>query len=193
MANRSRIFIFGSVLTPVALYLGASMTMERFDQQGWHFFNTGKDIVTNLGTLAKAVQAKDFAGIENFYAREFSGTPLGLTRMEQAEDKDGIRKYRFRSEGGSAGHDAAVNEWRAYLDTFESIEEAGLHVHRLEKWDAPGDLVASVRFELIGRPKGAAQAGIDRGYFRMHFDTSGGNFKIKQAALMEGERIISEK
>src|SRR6266542_249008 len=98
MANhRSRIFIFGSVLTPVALYFGASMTMDHFDRQGWRFFNTGKDIATHLGSMAKAVQSKDVAGIESYYAREFSGSSLGLTRLEQAEEKDGVRKSLFRS------------------------------------------------------------------------------------------------
>ena len=53
--------------------------------------------------------------------------------------------------------------------------------------------MASVRFELIGAPKGSHQSGIDRAYFRMHFDSSGGAFKIRQAALIEGERILSEK
>src|SRR4029077_5212498 len=128
------------------LYLGTSMMMDHFDRTGWKFFNTGKDIATNLGSLAKAVKSKDVAGVENFYARDFSGSPLGLTRLEQAEEKDGARKLLFKSDGGSTGRDAAVGEWRSYIDTFESIEEVGLHIHRLEKWDTPSDLVASVRF-----------------------------------------------
>jgi hypothetical protein len=88
--------------------------------------------------------------------------------------------------------DTAVAEWRAYLDGFESIEEAGLHVHRLEKWDS-GELVASVRFEVIGTPKGASQAGIDRGFFRMRFESSDTGLKIREASLIEGDRIISDK
>ena len=193
MANRNRIVIFGSVLTPIALYLGGSMTMDHFEREGWRFFNTGKGIVTNLGSLAKAIKAKNIAGIENFYAGEYSGSALGLNRLEQSEEKDGVSKYLFRSDGGSAGRDAAVSEWRTYLDRFDSIEEVGMHVHRLEKWESGGDLQASVRFELIGTPKGAAQAGIDRAYFRMKFDSSSGDLKIRQAALIEGDRIISQK
>ena len=193
MANRSRIFIFGSVLTPIALFVGASMTMDHFDRNGWKFFNTGKDIATNLGSLAKAVKAKDVAAIESFYASDFSGSPLGLTRMAQAEEKDGVRKSIFKSDGGASGRDVAIGEWRSYVDSFESIEESGLHIHRLEKWDSPNDLVASVRMEVIGKPKGAPDAGIDRAFFRMHFDTSGGGLKIRQASLIEGDRIIGDK
>src|SRR5579872_6311702 len=191
MDNRNRIFIFGSVLTPIALYFGASMTMDYFEREGWRFFNTGKDIVSNLGSLAKAVKAKDIAGIDNFYARNYSGSPLGLNKLEQAEDKDGVRKYLFRSDNSTVARDAAVAEWKAYLDNFDSIEEVGLHVYRLEKWK--GDPQAIVRFELIGTPKGAPAAGIDRAYFRMQFESSGGSLKTSQAALMEGDRIISEK
>ena len=73
MANRGRIFIFGSVLTPIALYFGASMTMDHFDRQGWRFFNTGKDIVTNLGSIAKAVQSKDVAALESSTRRVSMG------------------------------------------------------------------------------------------------------------------------
>ena len=112
MANRSRIFIFGSVLTPVALYFGASMTMDHFDGQGWRFFNTGKGIAANLGSLAKAIKSKDGGGIESFYAPDFSGSPLGLTHPEQAEEKDGVRRSLFRS-GGATQDGAAPTAARA--------------------------------------------------------------------------------
>ena len=193
MASRSRLFIFGSVITPIALYFGASMTMDHFERQGWRFFDNGKDITTSLGVLSKALQSKDTSAIAGFYAADFSGSRLGLTTMSQAEEKDGIHKLVFRSDGGQAGRDAAVAEWKAYLDGFESIEEAGLHIHRLEKWDTAGDVAATIRYELIGTPKGASQAGIDRGYFKMRFDASAGGLKIRQASLVEGDRIIGDK
>jgi hypothetical protein len=193
MATRSRLVIFGSVVTPIALYFGASMTMDHFERQGWRFFNTGKDITTSLGLLSKAVHSKDATAIAGFYAADFSGSRLGLASLVEAEEKDGIRKFRFRSDGAQAGKDVAVAEWRAYLDGFESIEEARLHIHRLEKWDAAGDVAATVRFELIGAPRGASQPGIDRAYFRMRFDISAGGLKIRQASLVEGDRIIGDK
>src|SRR5258705_5895547 len=128
MASRNRLFIFGSVLTPIALYFGASMTMDHFERQGWHFFDTGKDVTTKLGQLAKALQSKDAAAIEGFYGADFSGSRLGLTKLEPAGDKDGIVKSAFHSDGLAVGRDVAVAEWRSYLDGFESIEEAGLHI-----------------------------------------------------------------
>ncbi len=193
MATRSRLVIFGSVVTPIALYFGASMTMDHFERQGWRFFNTGKDITTSLGLLSKALHLKDTSAIAGFYTADFSGSRLGLASLVESEEKDGIRKFSFRSDGAQAGKDVAVAEWRAYLDGFESIEEAGLHVHRLEKWDSAGDVAATVRFELIGTPRGASQPGIDRAYFRMRFDISGGSLKIRQASLVEGDRIIGDK
>ena len=84
------------------------MAMDHFDREGWRFFNTGKDIVTTLGSLAKAVKAKDVGGIENFYARDYQGSPLGLNRLEQAEEKDGVIKYLFRSDGAASGGVSAL-------------------------------------------------------------------------------------
>ncbi len=189
----SRKLIFGSLLTPFALYFGGSMVMDHVDRQGWRFFNSGKDIVATLGSMAKAAKGKDGAGIESFYAADYSGAPLGLNRLRQTEEKDGARLYRFTSEGGAAGRDAALAEWRQYLDSFESIEEVQMHVHRLLQWDSGPELLADVRFELIGTPKGAAQPGIDRAYFHMKFLNSSGSLKITQASLIEGDRSIADK
>src|ERR1051325_8641228 len=124
MATRSRIFIFGSLIAPLAVYFGGSMTIERFDREGWRFFNTGKDIVTRLGEFSKAVQGKNTQALDGFYSPSFTGTRLGLTRLEQASEKDGARRLTFHSDGGSMNKDTDVAEWRAYLDSFESIEEA---------------------------------------------------------------------
>ncbi|MEO7650601.1 MAG: hypothetical protein ABIZ80_09030, partial [Bryobacteraceae bacterium] len=193
MANRNRIFIFGSLLAPIALYFGSSMVMDHFDKEGWRFFNTGKDIVTNLATMAKAVKEKDPAGVEKFYASGFHGKRLGLTKLQQVEEKDGMHRSQFKGEGETATREAAAAEWREYVNSFDAIEEAGLHIHKLESLDDPKNLVASVRFELIGTPKGAAHAGIDRAYFRMKFDASGGNILITEASPIEGDRIIADK
>ena len=88
---------------------------------------------------------------------------------------------------------AALAEWQAYIEGFASIEEVRLHVDRLEKWQGTNEVVASVRYELIGVPKGEPQAGIDRAYFRMHFDASQKPFKIRRAELIEGDRVISSR
>ena len=86
------------------------MAMDHFDREGWRFFNTGKDIVTTLGSLAKDVKAKNMAGIETFYGRDYNGRPLGLNKLVQAEEKDGVIKYLFRSDGAASTRDAAVAE-----------------------------------------------------------------------------------
>jgi hypothetical protein len=61
------------------------------------------------------------------------------------------------------------------------------------QWDSGPELAAEVRFELIGTPKGAPQSGIDRAYFHMKFLNSGGNLKIEQASLIEGDRSVADK
>ena len=61
------------------------------------------------------------------------------------------------------------------------------------KWNSSKEREASVRFELIGTPKGALQSGIDRAYFHMRFESTSEGLKIVEASLMEGDRIMSDK
>ena len=191
--KRSRSVLFASVLVPVAGYFGITMEADRIDQRGNLFFGTGKEIVGTLGEFGRALQARDTSALGALYSPQFSGRRLGLTDQELTSEKDGIRTYSFRSNGDSPGADAAVTEWRAYLDRFESIEEAGLHLHRLEQWDTHAGAAGIVRFELIGVPKGASQAGIDRAYFRMKFERVAGHLRIREASLIDGNRVISDR
>ena len=167
--------------------------MDYFERRGWQFFNTGKDMVLSLRDMAHAVRARDLSGVEGAFSSGFSGTRLGLNKMEQVEEKDGVHKFAFRSDGTTPSRENAVAEWRAYLDSFEKIDEVGLYIHRLEKWQSADQLVASVRFELIGTLKGAPYAGIDRAYFRMRFEPAGNRMKIRSAELIEGERVTGDK
>jgi len=175
MANRSRIFIFGSVLTPIALYFGASMTMDHFERQGG-VSSHGQDIVTNLGSIAKAVQSKDVAALESSYAKDFSGSPLGLTRLEQTEEKDGVRKLTFRSDGGSTGRGAAVGEWRITLPASIRLKKPACMStgSRMGFGRRPGGQCAA---RADRNAQGAPAIRIDRAYFRMHFDTTGAGSK----------------
>ncbi|MEX2262160.1 MAG: CRTAC1 family protein [Bryobacteraceae bacterium] len=191
MVKRSRLLIFGSIIAPVALFFGGSFTTDRLDREGLRFFHTGKSIVLTLARMAKLVEARDLAGLERHYAAGFEGQRLGLTRLEAVEEKDGVRKYIFRSDGPLATRDAAIAEWRAYLDGFQSIEDTGMYVHRLEEWK--NRKIAVIRFEVIGVPKGAAYAAIDRGYARMEFEGEDDDLRIASASLVEADRYIGDK
>jgi len=181
-----------SVVAPVVLLLGAFVISDYVNERAQRFFNTGKSIVETLDQLARAVQSRDLAAVAQFYAPDFRGSRLGFAQLQLVEEKDSVRRLSFLSDGLTAERDDAVAEWRSYLDSFGSIEEVGIHVHRVEQWNSPTELVATVRFELIGTPKGARRAGIDRAYFRMKFERSGGGAKIREASLLEGNRIISD-
>ena len=191
--RRSRGVILASLISPFAVYLAFNMEADRTEQRGGLFFATGKEIVTNFRDFARELQSGDAQALKQFYAPRFRGRRLGLTDLQAAGEKDGIRTYRFHSNGDAPDADSAVAEWMAYRGAFESIEEAGLHLHRLDDWDAPDGPVGIIRFEVIGTPKGARQAGIDRGYFRMKFERVDGVLKIREASLIEGERMISDQ
>jgi hypothetical protein len=179
-----------AVVLLAALYWGM---VTYVDHVGWEFFYKGRDAGITLNTMARVLRAGDLATLEGFYSPDFWGRPLGLTDLQPVEDRDGVRIYALRSQGETPHRQAALAEWQAYLEGFASIEEVRLHVHRLEHWRGTDEVVASVRYELIGVPKGEAQAGIDRAYFRMHFDASQKPFKLRRAELIEGNRVINSR
>jgi hypothetical protein len=162
------------------------------ERRGLAFFESGRDIVVSaLDPFAAALAAGDTAAMDKLYAADFAGTRLGLTTRQLAGDLDGARRFVQTSDGAPQDRAAALAEWRAYRDSFASIDEAGLHIDQVEVWGG-SPLVATVRFEVIGTPRGAAQPGIDRARFRMTFDRVADGLRIKSATFLDGDRLISE-
>jgi ASPIC and UnbV/FG-GAP-like repeat len=162
------------------------------DRRGVAFYQSGRDVVSALDTLAAAIARDDATGIGQAYASSFSGARLGLATRDLADAKDGVRHYRFRS--GAAGIDraAAVSDWCDYRDSFASIETTELHLDRLEQWRGKR-IVATIRFEAIGRPKGEPQGGVDRATLRMTFDRTPQGLRVADASLVSGERVIASQ
>jgi hypothetical protein len=181
-----------ALLLAVASALALWATARHVDRTGQAFFQCGKGLAGSLDLLAGALKSRDMAAVAERYGADFRGAPLGLSRPELAQERDGVRRYRLRAPGGTAGRPAAVAEWQAYLVELDSIEEVGLHVDRLVSWSSAA-AVADVRFEVIGRPRGAAEAGVDRGLLRLRFAASPAGWKIRGAELVEGERVIAER
>jgi ASPIC and UnbV/FG-GAP-like repeat len=172
---------------------------DRVDRAGTDFYNAGRSIGDMLKRLAAALRERDLAAVESFYHVEYRGGSLGLAPLHATpppppdSDRDGVRIYRLRAAAAEGGRQAAVDEWRDYLAGFADIEELALHVHLLESWDAAKGLVASIRFEAIGRTHGAPRAGIDRGYFRMRFAGGAADLEIVRGSLIEGERVVGDQ
>ncbi len=191
MKRNRRLLAVGAVV--FAVVLGTWAVMSYLERTGLTFFDRGKEVVETLDALGKAVQSKDIPGIARFYSGSFHGSRLGLTSMRLAGNKDGIRQFILNADGDDPDKPAALQEWKEYLDSFSSIEEVGIHVHRMKEWRSDKERIAEVRFELIGTPRGAPQAGIDRAYFRMKFEPTSDGLKIVDANLISGDRIISDK
>ncbi len=191
MTKWNRRLLVAAVVLSV-MVLGTWATMNYLERTGETFFERGKEIVETLDAMGKKVQSRDIGGIAVFYSDNFRGSRLGLTDMRPVSTRDGIRRLVMTADGDDPDKSAAVREWKDYLDSFDSIEEVGIHVHRMKEWRSERERVAIVRFELIGTPHGARRAGIDRAYFRMTFQPASAGLKIVDASLVEGDRIISD-
>ena len=193
MSSRVRRWGIGGVLVLVGLYLGGSVLGDRIEQRGQQFYETGTAAEVVLSAFARALHARAADALNDVFASSFQGTHLDLTTRQIASSKDGIRTFRLGADRVGLTRDAAVAEWGAYLASFESIDEATLHLDRIERWRAGEDLLASVRFELIGTPQGAPRPSIDRALFRMRFQADESGWTIREASLIAGERITGER
>ena len=192
MRKRRRALIFGSFLAPLALVTIGSLILTKVNRYGVSFFETGKGISGRLDELARSLKQRDYAALAPFFSAGYRGTRLGIASLSPAGEQDRVRRLVMQGGKISAARDNAIEEWRAYLSGLETIEEVQLHLHRIEQWGASGPVMASVRFELIGKPAGARQAGIDRALFRMSFEQVDGEWRIRSASLIEGDRNISD-
>jgi hypothetical protein len=190
---RRKPVVFSLTLAPVLLVAGSWATLDHLDREGREFFQTGRAVVMTLDRLAGDLSHRDLAAAGDVYAPDFHGSPLGLASFQPVAQKDGIATLRFAPAKGTADRAAAVAEWRAYLDGFDSIEEIGLHLHRVEAWEMGGEVTAQIRLETIGTPKGHARSGIDRALFRMRFVPGKEGLSIAEASPVEGERLVADK
>ncbi|HXU44818.1 MAG TPA: hypothetical protein VN783_04790, partial [Thermoanaerobaculia bacterium] len=185
----------GLKLAAAAFALAAAglwLTVRWIDSSARRFLDSGKGAVACLDGLAKAVKARDAAGIAARVSKSFAGRSLGLGALGPGSVKDGVHIAPFVARGALPDRDAFVAAWRRYLASFQSIDEVALHVHLLEEWSGD-DVVATVRYELIGTPRGAPFSGIDRAIFRMRFERAASGFRIREASLVSGDRTIGDR
>jgi len=191
LAKARGVVLFG--LVPLLFVAGVGVaSVNYFDSTGKKFFNTGKEILGTLSDLSHAMKARNYSDVESLFSPQYSGNRLGIGNLKETELKDGIHKQVFTSDGTPEDRAAVVSEWRAYLDSFDSIDELSLHIDQLNKWSSRDDLQASVRFEMIATPHGAKYAGIDRGYFNMSFKSGGKGLVVTSASLISGDRSIGD-
>jgi len=188
-------------LGSVAAAAGAWAGLNVLDRWGRRFFAAGRSVVEALDELGAAVRARDLDQVRRGYATGYRGRPLGLSALTgtaPATERDGVRIVKLGAEadrGAVEDRCAALAAWKLYLDGFAEIEEAGFHLDRLDEWRGK-ELAARVRFELIGRPRGAPCAAIDRALFEVRFGrvaAGTARLEIVEASLLEGDRVIAER
>ncbi|MBS1857002.1 MAG: CRTAC1 family protein [Acidobacteria bacterium] len=177
----------------VTILVVGYLVMGYMDREGILFFDVGKRILATLDQLSEQAGKRNVDAMLSEYATDYRGTPLGLASMKPVEEKDGIHKLVFAGTGGSVGRQQAIEEWRAYLDSFASIEEISFHIHRLEQFRDANHEVATVRFEAIGKLQGQTRNMIDRGMFRFGFRDGPNGVVITSAELVSGERFTGDR
>jgi hypothetical protein len=193
MATRGHPVFLYSLSLPLAIAIGGLMVVRHLDTEGRTFFETGSQVVSTLGELARVAKRHDREQLRRFFTADYQGIELGLTRLTLKESKDGVRRLEFHPGHAVCNQDAGIAEWEAYLKAFDSIDSFNLHLHRLSEWDVGGAVRAIVRMELIGTPNGKPEAGIDRAFLQMTFNSLAGGLRISGASLQEGERVIGDR
>jgi hypothetical protein len=194
-AGRTSCPLVLAALVPPVLIGGVYAASRWIERRGAAFYETGRAVVDRLADVARALQARDEKALVAAFSAAFDGTDLALGTGPLVATRDGIRHYRWRaSAAGVENRARAVQAWTAYIADFARLDEIGLHLERLESWTTARPIEAIVRFEAIGTPHGETTAGIDRARFRIRFERAGGaGLRIRGAALLEGERIISDR
>jgi hypothetical protein len=192
MRRLTKPWILGAAL-PLALAGGGWAALVAADRWGRRFLAAGRSVVDFLAGLSSALEARDAERIGRHFSIDYAGQDPGLLDLLPVGERDGVRTLRFAPPGVRQDRDSAVAAWQAYLAGFAAIEQVALHLVRLESWRASRDVVASVRFELIGTPRGAPAAGIDRACLRLRLWRRPEGLLLREAALTGGERVIAER
>ncbi len=189
--RKRRVFTLIGILV-VGIIAGAAL-LERADRRAVRFFETGKQIVTYLDDIALTIRKQDIHALESFYSSDFTGDSLGLLQLlGPGEEQNGVLRKTITTTDVSQDRTAAIEEWRTYLASFENIEEAGLHLDRLEQWDEAKILTATIRFELIGTRRDERRPGIDRARFRARLDRTPNGLRIREAYSIDGEHLSAK-
>lgn len=167
--------------------------LSSIEKNGEEFFQTGRLVVNTLKEIAGCLKLFQSSKLEQFYSPRFAGSNLGLNHLSQEKEQDGVLIHRFVSGDTFSGIPTAISEWRAYIQSFDHIDEIGMHLHRVEEWKSSEPLITSVRFEHIGTLRNAKRSSIDRAYFRLTWERSSDGLKILTQSLISGERMICEK
>ncbi|HEY1338308.1 MAG TPA: VCBS repeat-containing protein, partial [Bryobacteraceae bacterium] len=144
-----------------------------------------------LDRAAAAAKAHDLNGLASAFSASYSGRELGLNSPHSDAIHAGVERLVFQGGQASRDRDSALAEWAAYINGFDSLETFELHLHKFIDWNGE-PIKAILRMEVIGRPHGRPESGIDRAYLRAAFNRGPNGLEIAKLSLEEGDRIISD-
>jgi len=181
------------LVVPLTLAAGGWALSRHMAVRGFGFFERGKSLVDALDRFAHAAQARNREGVDALFAADYRGRSLGFNSVTLSGEKDGVRRFEMRPDSVDLDRASAIAEWDRYLSSFDEIESVEMHLHELQDWRRDDRIAATLRFEIIARPRGAKQSGIDRAYLRATFSTGPAGVQLTSASLVQGERSISDQ
>jgi ASPIC and UnbV/FG-GAP-like repeat len=176
----------------IAVAGGVRLAMAWADRQGEAYFLTGARLAETLAKESRALERGDLTALETQYAPDFDGTRLGLGARRLADRRDGIEHDLLVPGRGRADRQAALSEWREYLHSFTTLQEIDIHLEDFED-SSPVNPSAIVAFEAIGVAPDHVRPVVDRARLRMRFGLDGGQYRIRGAALVDGERVAADR
>lgn len=192
LRGSSAVVLFAS-LSLGTLASGVWVLERNIASNGDAFFNRGKSVVNTLDRFACSAKSLDREGLTAMFSQDYSGEALGLGNVKLVDVRDGIYRFAMQSSRARQTLRSAVEEWESYLRSFDFIETLELHLQQLDEWRAGRPVSGIVRFECIGRRRGAPIAGIDRASFHITLRPDRSGLKIAGLTPIDGERIVSDR
>ncbi|HSR70693.1 MAG TPA: CRTAC1 family protein [Acidobacteriota bacterium] len=172
----------------LALYGGVQL----IDAQERLYFRRGRAVDDALKMWARGLAQQDFSVLQDLYALDFRGARLGLLSPPLSHEEHGLITYTFLAEAADAEREAALQEWRRYLEGFQSIDSVQAHIVDFQQWQEDSALGASVRLRVVGRRGDPAVTVIDRMLMSLDFTAVQERVQITRMRLTSGERVTGQ-
>ncbi len=157
------------------------------ETKGQTFLDVGSNILATLDAFAQRI--RDGEAVDPLLAPGYSAAVIGLNTPLKQSERDGVSIFRFEAGERLLSQSEAAEEWKNYLASLATVDEASFDIQRLEQWWG-NRWVGVVRLELLATLADGRRA-VDRFVFRIVL-TPETPAKIQSFEVLEGERSVGK-